>query len=98
MSHFYRQKSYSFNETDEMLTDIKKEMSNFVTKEEAELMISRRFAIVDPPPYWHDSRRVEELLMRIDMLNHLVIELRCELESIKNEKSLKYKELDEPTM
>ena len=98
MSHFYRQKSYSFNETDEMLTDIKKEMSNFVTKEEAELMISRRFAIVDPPPKWHDNRRVEELLMRIDMLNHLVIELRCELESIKNEKSLKYKELDEPTM
>jgi hypothetical protein len=36
--------------------------------------------------------------MKIDMLNHQVIELRCELESIKNEKSSKYKELDEPTM
>jgi hypothetical protein len=98
MSHFYRQKSYSFNETDEMLTEIKKEMSNFITKEEAELIWNRRFAIVDPPPYWHDNRRVEELLMRIDMLNHQVIELKCELESIKNEKSSKYKELDEPTM
>jgi len=98
MSHFYRQKSYTYNESDEMLTDIKKEMSNFITKEEAELILNRRFAIVDPPPYWYDNRRVEELLMKIDMLNHQVIELRCELESIKNEKSSKYKELDEPTM
>ena len=35
MSHFYRQRSYTFNETDELLTEMKKEMSNFLTKEEA---------------------------------------------------------------
>jgi len=40
MSHFYRQRSYTFNETDEMLTEIRKEMSNFLTKEEAELILN----------------------------------------------------------
>ena len=51
MSHFYRQKSYSFIETDEMMTEIKKEMSNFLTKEEAEIILNRRNAMVDPSPY-----------------------------------------------
>ena len=51
MSHFYRQRSYTFNETDNMLTEIKKEMSNFLTKEEAELIVNRRNAMIDPAPY-----------------------------------------------
>ena len=36
MSHFYRQRSYTFAETDEQMLNFKKEMSNFITKEEAE--------------------------------------------------------------
>jgi len=51
MSHFYNRKSYSFSETDEMMLNIKKEMSNFLTKEEAELILNRRYAMVDPPFY-----------------------------------------------
>jgi hypothetical protein len=98
MSHFYRQRSYTFSETDEMLTDMRKEMSNFITKEEAELIWNRRFAIVDPPPYWHGDSKVQELLVRIEKLTCEVISLKYELESIKNDNSSKYKELDEPTM
>ena len=35
MSHFYLRKSYTFSESDEKMLDIRKEMSNFLTKEEA---------------------------------------------------------------
>ena len=31
MSHFYRQRSYTFAETDEQMLNFKKEMSNFIT-------------------------------------------------------------------
>jgi hypothetical protein len=98
MSHFYRQRSYTFSETDEMLTDIRKEMSNFITKEEAEIIWNRRFAIVDPPPYWYGDSKVQELLIRIEKLTCEVISLKYELESIKNDNSFNRKEFDEPTM
>ena len=56
MSHFYRQRSYSFNETDEMLTEIKKEMSNFLTKEEAEIILNH-YKISEPlPPSFSKAR------------------------------------------
>ncbi len=42
MSHFYNRKSYTFAETDEQMLDMRKEMSNFITKEEAEDLINRR--------------------------------------------------------
>ena len=57
MSHFYRQRSYTFNETDEMLTEIRKEMSNFLTKEEAELILNKRYAMIDPNPNQEQPHR-----------------------------------------
>ena len=70
MSHFYRQRSYTFAETDEQMLNFKKEMSNFITKEEAEDLINRRKMIVDPDPYYHD-RRFEEMSQEIFNLKSL---------------------------
>ena len=50
MSHFYLRKSYTFSESDEKMLDIRKEMSNFLTKEEAELILNKRYAMIDPNP------------------------------------------------
>ena len=92
MSHFYRQRSYSFNETDEMLTEIKKEMSNFLTKEEAELILNRRYAMVDPPPY-RMNEDVQVLHKEIDDLRREIYFLRTHLNKIQN----KF-DIDEPTL
>ena len=92
MSHFYRQKSYSYNETDEMLSEIKKEMSNFLTKEEAELILNRRNAMVDPPPY----RMNEE----VESLHRELADLRKEIYFLRTyvNEHIKKTEVEEPTI
>jgi polyhydroxyalkanoate synthesis regulator phasin len=92
MSHFYRQKSYTFNETDELLTKMKKEMSNFLTKEEAELILNRRYAMVDPPPY-RMNEDVQVLHKELDDLRREIYFLRTQLNKIQN----KF-DIDEPTL
>jgi prefoldin subunit 5 len=92
MSHFYRQRSYSFNETDEMLTEIKKEMSNFLTKEEAELILNRRNAMIDPAPY----RMNEE----IGVLHREIEDLRRQIYFLRTyiNEHIKKTEVEEPTI
>ncbi len=92
MSHFYRQRSYSFNETDEMFSEIKKEMSNFLTKEEAEIILNRRNAMVDPPPY-HMNEEIGVLHREIDELKRQIYFLRTYV----NE-HIKKTEVEEPTI
>lgn len=92
MSHFYRQRSYTFNETDELLTEMKKEMSNFLTKEEAELILNRRYAMVDPPPY-RMNEDVQVLHKELDDLRREIYFLRTQLNKIQN----KF-DIDEPTL
>jgi len=92
MSHFYRQKSYTYNESDEMLTEIKKEMSNFISKEEAELILNRRNAMVDPPPYRMNDE-IGVLHKEIDDLRREIYFLRTHLNKIQ----IKF-DIDEPTL
>ena len=92
MSHFYNRKSYTYSETDEMLTEIKKEMSNFLTKEEAELILNRRYAMVDPPPY-RMNEEIQILHKEIDDLRREIYFLRTHLNKIQN----KF-DIDEPTL
>lgn len=82
MSHFYNKKSYSFAETDEMLTEIKKEMSNFLTKEEAELILNRRYALIDPMPYNPDNNHLM-LMDELNVLKNMFRQVCFELEEIK---------------
>ena len=98
MSHFYNRKSYSFAETDEMLKEVKNEMSNFITKEEAEMMINRRTTIIDPNPWYRCNCESQfyRLEREIQFLN-------SQLEKYKNLLDLNYKDsrdkdFDEPTM
>ena len=92
MSHFYRQRSYTFNETNEMLTEIRKEMSNFLTKEEAELILNRRNAIIDPAPY-----RMNE---DIGVLHREIDELRRQIYFLRTyiNEHIKKTEVEEPTI
>ena len=92
MSHFYNRKSYTYSETDEMMTEIKKEMSNFLTKEEAELILNRRYAMVDPPPYRMNDE-IQILHKEIDDLRREIYFLRTHLNKIQN----KF-DIDEPTL
>ena len=92
MSHFYRQKSYTYDESDEMLIEIKKEMSNFLTKEEAEIILNRRNAMVDPPPYRMNDE-IQVLHKEIDDLRREIYFLRTHLNKIQN----KF-DIDEPTL
>ena len=92
MSHFYNRKSYTFAETDQQMLDIRKEMSNFITKEEAEDLINRRKAIVDPDPYRYD-RRFEEMSQEIFNLKQEIYFLRTSLNKLRN----KF-DNDEPTL
>ena len=92
MSHFYRQRSYTFAESDELFTDIRKEMSNFLTKEEAESIFNRRYAIIDPNPFY-EHHKVEKLLDEVFNLKQEIYLLNQELNKIKHQK-----EYDEPTM
>jgi predicted nucleic acid-binding Zn-ribbon protein len=92
MSHFYLKKSYTFAETDQQMLDIRKEMSNFITKEEAEDLLNRRKAIVDPDPYRYD-RRFEEMSQEIFNLKQEIYFLRTSLNKLRN----KF-DNDEPTL
>ena len=92
MSHFYRQRSYTFDQTDEMMTEIKKEMSNFLTKEEAEIILNRRNAMVDPPPYRMNDE-IQVLYKEIDDLRREIYFLRTHLNKIQ----IKF-DIDEPTL
>lgn len=92
MSHFYNRKSYSFAETDEQMLVIKKEMSNFITKEEAEDLINKRKMIVDPDPYYND-RRFEEMSQEIFNLKQEIYFLRTSLNKLQNKL-----DNDEPTL
>jgi prefoldin subunit 5 len=92
MSHFYRQRSYTFNETDEMMTEMKKEMSNFLTKEEAELILNRRNAMIDPVPY-RMNEEIGVLHKEIDSLRREIYLLRTQLNKIQS----KF-DIDEPTL
>ena len=92
MSHFYRQKSYTYNETDEILKEIKSEMSNFLTKEEAELILNRRNAMIDPVPYRMNDE-IQVLHKEIDDLRREIYFLRTHLNKIQN----KF-DIDEPTL
>ncbi len=92
MSHFYKRKSYTFDETDEQMLNIKKEMSNFITKEEAEDLINRRKMIVDPNPNFYHSR-FEEMSQEIFNLKQEIYFLRTSLNKLQHKV-----ELDEPTL
>jgi uncharacterized protein YbaP (TraB family) len=81
MSHFYRQRSYSFNETDEMLKEIKDEMSNFLTKEEAELILNRRHAMIDPIPY-QEPKSYLMVLEELHDVRRIVFELNVKMDAI----------------
>jgi hypothetical protein len=85
MSHFYPRKSYSFAETDEMMVNIKKEMSNFLTKEEAMDIIGRRGVIIDPPPFY-DYHKVDQLHERIHDLERKLSCVFIEIDKLKNQK------------
>lgn len=87
MSHFYPRKSYSFAETDEMMVNIKKEMSNFLTKEEAMEIFGRRGVIVDPPPFY-DYRVVDQLNQRIHDLERKLSSAFFEIERLKSIKKM----------
>jgi predicted nucleic acid-binding Zn-ribbon protein len=92
MSHFYLRKSYTFAETDEQMPDIRKEMSNFITKEEAEDLLNRRKVIVDPNPNFYHSR-FEEMSQEIFNLKQEIYFLRTTINKIHSKI-----ELDEPTL
>ena len=92
MSHFYLRKSYTFSESDEKILDLRKEMSNFITKEEAEDLLNRRKMIVDPNPNFYHSR-FEEMSQEIFNLKQEIYFLRTTLNKIHSKI-----ELDEPTL
>jgi len=92
MSHFYNRKSYPFSKTDEQMLNLKKEMSNFITKEEAEDLINRRRALIDPDPYLY-GRRFEEMSQEIFNLKQELYFLRTILNKLQN----KF-DNDEPTL
>ena len=92
MSHFYNRKSYSFSETDEMMLELKKEMSNFLTKEEAELILNRRNAIIDPDPYRVDGE-ILSLRKEVDHLRQEIYFLRTMLN-----KQMMNSDYNEPTI
>jgi hypothetical protein len=81
MSHFYRQKSYTYNETDEILEEIKSEMSNFLTKEEAELILNRRHAMIDPKPY-QEQKSYITIMEEMNNLRNMFFELNLKMDCI----------------
>jgi hypothetical protein len=81
MSHFYRQRSYTYDQTDQMLKEIKDEMSNFLTKEEAELILNRRNALVDPIPY-QDQKINAAMIEELHHLRNMFFRLDEKLDNI----------------
>ena len=80
MSHFYRQKSYSFSETDQLLKEVKNEMSNFLTKEEAELILNRKHAMIDPIP--NQEQKNHMIIEEIHILRNMYFELNQKMDLI----------------
>jgi hypothetical protein len=71
-----------------MIYDIKKESSNFLTKEEAELIINRRQMIIDPSYYNCNCRQyIYELQAKVD-------ELQFKLDCMLREQDDKLKEAE----
>lgn len=71
---------------------MKKKMSNFLTKEKAELILNRRYAMVDPPPY-KMNEDVQVLHKEIDDLRREIYFLRTNFNKIQH----KF-DFDEPTL
>jgi hypothetical protein len=80
LSHFYRQKSYSFNETDQLLKEVKNEMSNFLTKEEAEFILNRKHAMIDPNP--NQEQKNHTIIEEIHILRNMYFELNQKMDLI----------------
>ena len=93
--NFFNKNFYSISETDEIMIDLRKEMSNFITKEEAELLIHRRQAIVDPPFSCGCHSQIMAMMQEIESLNKKIYYLIEELEKAQSH-TLKYEEQDEP--
>ncbi len=74
------------------MLELKKEMSNFLTKEVAELIINRRNAIIDPGPY-RMNEEVQVLHREIDGLRKEIYLLRTYVNQ-----HMKKSEIDEPTL
>jgi prefoldin subunit 5 len=85
MSHFYLRKSYTFSESDEKMLDIRKEMSNFLTKEEAMDLLNRRNVIIDPSPHYQ-NHEIDKLHERIHDLERQLQYAIIEFDKIKNVK------------
>ena len=75
-----------------MMLELKKEMSNFLTKEEAELILNRRNAIIDPIPYRVDGE-ILSLRKEVDHLRQEIYFLRTMLN-----KQMMNSEYNEPTI
>ena len=74
------------------MLEIKKEMSNFLTKEEAELILNRRNAIIDPGPYRVDGE-ILSLRQEVDHLRQEIYFLRTMLN-----KQMMNSDFNEPTI
>ena len=85
MSHFYLRKSYSFAESDEKMLDIRKEMSNFLTKEEAMDLLNKRNVIIDPSPHYQ-NHEIDKLHERIHDLERQLQYALIEIDKLKNVK------------
>ena len=85
MSHFYLRKSYSFAESDEKMLDIRKEMSNFLTKEEAMDLLNKRNVIIDPSPHYQ-NHEIDKLHERIHDLERQLQSAFIEIGKLKNAK------------
>ncbi len=93
--NFFNKNFYSIDETDEIMIDLRKEMSNFITKEEAELLIHRRKAIVDPPFSCGCQSQISAMMHEIESLNKKIYYLSEQLDKAQIH-TLKYEEQDEP--
>ena len=74
------------------MLELKKEMSNFLTKEEAELILNRRNAIIDPGPYRVDGE-ILSLRQEVDHLRQEIYFLRTMLN-----KQMMNSDFNEPTI
>ncbi len=93
--NFFNKNFYSIDETDEIMIDLRKEISNFITKEEAELLISRRKAMVDPSFSCNCQNQLNTMMHEIESLNKKIYYLSDQLDKAQSH-TMKYEEQDEP--
>ena len=86
MSHYYIRKSYTFNELDQKLDDLKSEMKEYVRDQ-----VKTRDVIIDAPPYPYHN--VEKLMYEINFLRDQVYFLNYEFQKLKIKE-----DYDEPTL